>query len=247
MSREERVSFIAGFGVLALLGVLVLEPVTAAASPPLSCVNTKVNVEGTNTGEPENTHTGIKANVHFATSNGDCFRVSSIGLVNSDGTVEVGWALGWIPYNGNVYTGSGACNDHYFTDPEVFEVWEPIGGDYHCRELKSEVGGLNKFYVMSISDPEQDTIWKVTEGGANLDLVNVNVNFSEGDVRTNGERHNLTIDTSKAEFKSLYERINSLGTLWIGFCCSDQAHPGDNDPAFHWQMDAADHTEVVHD
>jgi hypothetical protein len=188
------------------------------------------------------TYAGIKASVLFPDGSDDCDRVSSVGAINGDGEVEIGWTLGWLPRDGNVYTGSGACNDIYFVAPQVFEVWVPIGGDYHCRMFGSDTHGSNTFHTVSTANNAGGGDWQTNEGGMGLD--HVIVNFNSGIILTNAERHNLSIDTAKAHFKSLKKKVAG-DTTWFDFCCSVKF--ADTDSDFHWVRDSATETEVLHD
>lgn len=101
-------------------------------------------------------------------------RVSSIAVLRGSGVVEWGWVLGYLPSNGNLYTGSDACDGDYFTLPYSFVVWVPIGGGYHCRELTVSAG--DNFFPLSLKDTDLDSIWHVYKLGT--EYATVNVNFS---------------------------------------------------------------------
>jgi hypothetical protein len=177
----------------------------------------------------------------FFDGNNDCDRVSSEGVINGTGYVELGWSLGFIPGQSanNKYSGPGACDDSdYFANPQVFETWTPIGGGYHCRHLGQETTG---FHNVKAYDNNEDGTWSMAEGGSILDTVNVN--FHDGDIFTNGERHNSS-DSAKAHFKDLQKQIAGQ-TTWFDFCCSQQS--GDSDPAFHWHKDSETETWVLPD
>lgn len=234
-----------------LLGALlatVLYPAAAFASPPESCVNVRFNTQGTDSAQFGN-HVGIKANVWFGHWNsllngGDCDRVTSIGVINGTGVVEYGAVLGWLPSGGNVYTGADRCNDHYFKTPEVFQVWQPIGGNYHCREVGA--AAANNYYTLSVTDANQDTVWHALTGST--DHGSMNVNFSRGVVATNGERHNQSLDTAFAHFQLLKKQVAGTST-WSNFTSSYQGccFPPDPhfDPGFHWFFISNTETEVL--
>jgi hypothetical protein len=233
-------STISSYMVVVLVGSCLFVAITpASARPPFDCVfAVKHNVEGTDAAQLGN-HQGILTSMAFFDGNNDCFRVSSIGVVNGTGQVELGWVLGWHPNAGNLYTGPGACADSdYFAHPQVFDVWIPIGGGYHCRNLGLETTG---YHNVKLYDNNGDTVWSFAEGGSILDSANVN--FDRGDAATNGERHNGS-DTAKAHFKALQKQVAGQ-TTWFDFTTSQQYF--DDDPAFHWHRDSDTETEVLPD
>jgi hypothetical protein len=123
-------------------------------------------------------------------------------------------------------------------------VWQPIGGNYHCKVLGTDTHGTNTFHTVSVSDANLDTVWKAGEGGATLDTMNVN--FSRGTVLTNGERHSLSnpSDSARAIFKSLQKQVAGNGSTWFNFSAS--APYCDTDPGYIWQKVGSEiHTEVV--
>jgi hypothetical protein len=236
-------SFFCGFLMAAfLLGIIL--PSAAAAHPVKGCVNTEVNVEGAEGGMSD-AQDGIKGDVWFGTWNsqnngGDCMRVSSIAVLASGGgygVVEWGWVLGFHPKFGNVYTGSDACDGGYFTGPESFVVWVPVGGAYHCRDLFASAG--DNFFPLSLKDTNTDTVFNAYKSGTLV--ATMDVNFSIGNVVTNGERHNLNIDTAFSEFKNLQKQVGGLST-WSDFCCSYRWR--DDDPGFYWNKITDTHTKV---
>lgn len=225
-----------------LLGIIL--PGGAAANPAKGCVNNPVNVEGSDGGQSGN-QVGIKASVWFGTWNsqnngGDCMRVSSIAVLAEGGgfgVVEWGWVLGYLPKAGNVLTGPDACDGDYFNSPESFVVWVPIGGAYHCRHLFANAGGM--FFPLSLKDTNLDTTFHAYKSGT--DVATMNVNFDRGNVLTNGERHNLNIDTAFSEFEGLQKQVAGLST-WGDFCCSYKFV--DDDPGFYWNKITDTHTKV---
>ncbi len=234
--RGSILPFVSTLSVALLIGIAF--PLTASATAP--CYNTITNVEGSDSAQDGN-HQGIQTSMHIGSYSGDCIRVSSIGVVNGDGQVEMGYLLGYHPSNGNVYTGGGACVDSdYFSTPEIFVVWIPIGGSYHCKNLKSE--SESQFQTFSTSDANQDTRWQVSEGGSQLFVVNMN--FDRGTALTNGERHNLTTDIAQAHFTSLKKQVSGNGSTWFDFTSSYKYF--DNDPDFKWVFDSNTNTEVSH-
>jgi hypothetical protein len=125
-----------------------------------------------------------------------------------------------------------ACQDGpYYSTPEVFVVWWPNNGSYHCKNLLSDNGGV--YHYLRIHDADQDTVFKYYEAGTLLGSVNVN--FSRGEDFTNGERHNAQDDTAVSHFKALQKTIAGTTTLY-DFSNSVEivVPPENNDPDFHW-------------
>ncbi|MGZ5372330.1 MAG: hypothetical protein ACXWDE_11130, partial [Aeromicrobium sp.] len=226
--------------ILALLG-LVLTASQAEAAPPQSCYAGNIyHVLGGDHGG-EGNHTGVKANLHFGLFGNDCIRVTSVAVNNGGGSVEIGWFMGWDTSSFNQFTGSGACRDgDYYDTPEVFAVWQPIGGGYHCRNLTFEAE--DSWHLVNIANPDANTSWEFTEAGHTYDTRSVN--FSRGNVRTNGERHSLTYDIAKAHFKSLQKSVAGNGGTWFSFSNSYAVLP-DSDPGYKWKFDSQTETEVV--
>lgn len=192
--------------------------------------------------EPTAITFGVKANVLFGTAGNDCIRVSSVAVNNgTDGSVEIGWFLGWDTSNHNQYTGSDACTDGvYYSTLEVFEVWTPIGGGYHCRNLTFDTAGA--FHFVNIANPDVNNSWEFTEAGHTYDTRSVN--FSRGSVRTNGERHDRTDDVATSHFKALQKQVAGNGSTWFDSSSSFAVTP-DTDPDYKWKLDSQTETEVV--
>jgi hypothetical protein len=233
------------FALLSLLGGLLVAakaPPAYATSPPTSCPAFKHNVEGSNSAQDGN-HIGIKTSLWYGHPSSDCIRVSSMGEVNGDGSVEFGWFLGWDKSAGNLYTGPGACqnNVYYGRYPELFLVWEPIGGGYHCQNIVAI--GTDQYLSTWIHDTNMNTVWDAdtSVGGQ---VASANVNFSRGTAVTNGERHNNN-DSAYSDFKSLQFQLAGNGSTWYDFNSSYKY--ADDDPDYHWVKDSDTHTEVNHD
>jgi len=242
-----------------LIGLLIgslLVPALAApawAHPSTACYSTDQyagiwNTEGTNTAQQGN-HTGIKSSLHVASwggysGNGDCIRVSSIGVLSGagNGFVEVGWYLGWDNDANNQYTGLGACVDGtYHAVPEVFVAWWPDGGGYHCKNLSTEAEDV--FRNFQIEDSNQNMVFKYYEGGTQLGTLTVN--FSRGTCSTNGEGHNAQVDSAAAHFKNLQNYIAGSTTLY-SFAGSRELPMGSqDDPDYYWSRVSDVETKVV--
>jgi hypothetical protein len=222
--------------ILAGWSILLSAP-ASSAQPPSTCIDFRDNVEGTDASQQGN-HQGIFTTMAFFGGSNDCIRVSSIAVRNGTGEVELGWVLGYHPSNNNPYSGPGACAGQYFANPQVFEVWTPIGGGYHCRNLGQESTGLHN---VKLYDNNSDTVWSMAEGGSILDAVNVN--FDHGLAVTNGERHNSS-DTSRAHFTDLQKQISG-DTTWYPFTISVEEY--DSDSSFHWHKDSQTETWVLPD
>lgn len=234
-----------GFTLAVWLITSLIFAAPTEAHPAFGCIVTIRNVEGSTLpfligDDPD--QTGIYSLMHFGYQSGDCIRVSSEGIVRgATGVVEFGWVLGWHPNDGNLYTGPGYCNDRYYTDPELFIVWQPQGGGYHCRDLQSVPTDANG------ADYGGSVYWS----GSNYDFDSyfrgnyqtaVSVNFKYGSAVTNGERHNLNIDSAYSHFQNLQKRILSNPGAWrdftFSFCYVD------NDPDFDWYGISANETKV---
>jgi hypothetical protein len=217
----------------ALLSPL-LTSMPATASPGSSCEQKVTdNVEGYDAAQPgTQIAVGIRSYLWYGKWNslnngGDCARVSSIAaLAGGDAQVEWGWVLGWSS-DGGAYTGSDACDRSYHTAPYVFVVWWPIGGEYHCRGVL--ISADSQYFWMTIKDTDQNKVWYYYRSGTQLGSVTVN--FNNGTLATNGERHNNSIDTAFAHFQSLEKQVSGIGT-WFDFADSELLF--DNDPGFHW-------------
>ena len=235
-----QLSFVFGFLMAAFTLEIVL-PGAATSQPSTSCYNAHVGVEGTSDG-PGGHKSGMKANVWFAAWNsknngGDCFRISSIAVLRGNDGVEWGWVLGYHPKGGNVLTGPSACDGDYFKAPESFIAWFPTGGSYHCRDLFASSPSM--FFPLSLKDTNTDTIWHVYKSGT--DVATINVNFRMGLVVTNGERHNLSIDTAFSHFKDLQQQYAG-SSAFIDFSGSVEFF--DNDPDFYWNEINSTSTKV---
>lgn len=238
-----------GLLVGAWLACMTLFAPTAAAYPAENCIQTITNVQGSNwddglVGAPPQ-ETGIYSHMYFAYQSGDCVRVSSEGVISPSGAgqVEWGWVLGWHPKGPNVYTGPGYCNDRYYTNPEVFQVWTPIGGGYHCRDIRSvstSPGGtdysMSVYYEGIVNGSYSFATWLA---GNKYDSIAVN--FHYGYALTNGERHNLTIDSATTHFLTLEDQTLTH-PAWQSFEWSYQFN--DNDPGWDWYSYSEDHTVV---
>ena len=212
-----------------------------ATAPPESCIAFLHNVEGVNTIQ-EGDDTGVRSSMWFAYPSDDCMRVSSIAVDNVDGQVEIGWVLGWHPSADNAYTGTGACNDSYFgIDPELFLVWIPQGGSYHCRDLVAISPG--QYLNLWVQDPESDTIWSANYTG-HSPAWTPNVNFGRGIAVTNGERHSST-DSMWAGFQDLQWKVAG-NPNWNDFNSSAAIVP-DGDTSYHWTKHTDTWTTVDHD
>jgi hypothetical protein len=240
-SRGSSGVFISSLAAILLFCELFLLPGVAQAHPTVDCINHLWNTEGKDN-DHLGFHTGIKSLMAFYDGSNDCLRVSSVAVVSAGGgSVEFGWFLGWDT-NGNAYSGSGACQQAYFSSPELFEVWAPDGGAYHCKRLGQET---SQNHYVSVYDTDQNSIWAVGEGGSQLDNI-MNVNFFEGVGITNGERHNSS-DTARAHFQDLQKTWVGHEN-WSSFCCSTTANFGTDDPGFHWTQGIDDtETYVVPD
>lgn len=231
---------------LLFVGVIasaVIGTAPAEAHPASSCSVFLQNVEGTDGDAPLNSQDGLKANVHAASFNDDCLRVSSLAVLNGSGVVEFGWKLGWDYAAGNLYTGPGACaNGTYRTTPQLFVVWVPIGGGYHCKTL----GNFNTSTppLMAVHDTNGNTVWDIDLYSSTSQISSVNVNFTQGAPVTNGERHS-TGDSAYAEFTNLAWQTVGLGSTWRDF--ENSQFYFDNNPDYHWVKDSNTHTEVQHD
>lgn len=240
-------ALLAAFLLPLLTGALLLHhAVPALAHPTTNCYLDaaqagKRNVIGGDHGADTN-QTGVKGSLLFGTFGDDCIRVTSLAVENGSGFVEIGWFMGWDTDNHNQFSGSGACqDDDYYTSPEVFEVWEPIGGGYHCRNLTFE--SEDSWHYVNIANPDVNTSWEFTEAGTTFDTRSVN--FTRGSAITNGERHNGNFDIAKAHFKALQKEIAGNGNPWFDFSSSYGKRDNDND--YHWHLDTETETEVLKD
>jgi hypothetical protein len=238
MRCQARLGAFAGAGLFLLMVSFMVAPQALASLPPESCVNFEHNVEGSETAGT-GSQTGIYSNMRFAPTSDDCIRVSSIGVINGTGQVEWGWVLGWHPNNNNAYGGAGACNDQYYTDPEIFVVWVPIGGMYHCRNVQNVSVTSATFHTMSILDGDGDKDWAAWYEGSQI--ASASVDFSNGTVVTNGEIHN-TSDNAYSHFESLEKRTTADRSTWHDFtssyCFADGAG------SFEWHRNSDTDTEV---
>jgi hypothetical protein len=171
-------------------------------------------------------------------------------LGSGGGFVELGWFLGWDTSSGNQYTGQNACQDgvYYGTGvhphPEIFVAWRPNNGGYHCKNIKEGVDDLFRF--LRIEDADQNMSYKYYEAGTFFGSVGVN--FSSGEVYTNGERHNAAEDTAAAHFTALQKYVAGLPTLYDFTTSVEISVPAQlNDPDFHWVRVSDVETKVVHD
>lgn len=177
----------------------------------------------------------------FGHPDNDCARVSTIGVINNTGYVEFGWSLGWNS-GGGAYSGSDACDSSYVGDlPQLFLVWQLIGGQYHCKLLIQI--GTDQSVTLWIHDQNLDSVWGVEYAGSGQ-IGSANVNFDRGIAITNGERHSTT-DSMHAEFRSLQVQLAGNGATWYDFNGSYQWL--DNDASFHWVKHSNTYTEVNHD
>ncbi|MCA1834525.1 MAG: hypothetical protein ABR600_11920 [Actinomycetota bacterium] len=220
------------------------------------------NSEGTDLGAYAR-NVGIKANVLFGRwnsnnnhSGGDCIRVSSINVFDAahdgsraGGYVELGWFLGWDT-GCSEGTVAGICSvappkipcepQQYRSTPTMFVVWSPIGGQYHCAILQQPaisdaIGSGGDYHGMRIDDVDEDATFDLWFAGVKYESVSVN--YSLGFLATNGERHNLTLDTASARFQGL-QQYESGGNRWKDFCCSQMLRCCDDDPGYRWQKSA---------
>jgi hypothetical protein len=226
-----------------VVGVFLLATLTAAppamAHPSESCATGvyKHDIEG-NDPDQDGYQIGMRGNVHVAapkSDGSDCMRVSSIAMADSDGSVEIGWVIGWLPSANNVYTGTDACDDQYNASPELFVVWQPIGGGYHCRQLAYISQSTDK--QMTVADSNGNTIFNYWYDGFNYGSANVN--FSDSRDLTNSERHAST-DGMYADFNNLQNQLYNEG--FQSYAQSALFYSNDSDHV--WVKDSADHTEV---
>lgn len=218
--------------------VLIIAPTATAVQPPSTCVVQTTQVEGTDfsglVGVPPE-HEGIASSMFVGTANNDCIRVSSEGVLHGpDGVVEWGWVLGYHPNGGNVYAGPGYCNNRYYTTPELFIVWVPVGGGYHCKDVAAATPGTHILDTYSTST----TVWANTYDGP--DRADLTVNFYYGTAVTNGERHNPS-DSAAADFQNLKKRTTD-DTSWQPFEFSGCYL--DDDSSYDWYFYSNTHTHV---
>lgn len=152
--------------------------------------------------------------------------------------------MGYAPNGGNWYTGSDACNNQYFTDPEVFESWQPIGGHYHCRLIRSvptSPGGTN--YSMSVYwNGGTTNSWTFSPWFAGNPYPTLANNFYSGTAFTNGERHDTTYDSAATHYLYLDEKTVQNPNTWVSFGISYQLL--DTDPSYQWCAYSGDYTKV---
>lgn len=238
--RASRLAAMSGFALVLLMSGFVVLPQAFAAQPPLSCDGWRHNVEGEQYDPNKNDQTGIFSDLRFAPGNDDCIRVSSIAVIRgNEGVVEWGWGLGWAPNYGNVYKGPGACNNQYFTDPELFVTWVPEGGANHCQNILRVSTPSADFHTMSVLDGDGDTTFGAWYEGSQK--ASVDVNFSSGVIVTNGELHNSS-DSAYSHFEDLrYRTVNNRGS-WTSFTLSE-CHM-DNAGDWYWVANSNTDTEV---
>jgi hypothetical protein len=191
---RQAASFLAG--VLLGLWLIVLTASPAMASqPPSSCDNTLLYVAGHQHAN-EGNHKGILANVQFYTTPlNACARVSSVlAHVTNHRLVEVGWNLGYD------------CQGFYHATPVIFIYWETqtLGPNCHTE------GENSGFHELKVQDQNADTVWTAYVDGASIS-TQMDVNFIQGTMLTNGERHNSS-DVSASRFWN-------LKAFTVGSCC----------------------------
>lgn len=216
-------------GVLFVLSLVALAP-PAAAAPPVTCNVTRRNVLATQ-GTQSGNHQGLRSTVwHAGSSSSNCARVSALSVVNGNGFVEWLWVQGWI--FGEDADGVCGTTSQYSSKPYRLAFWVPTTGGSHCRkEGAIPDSDLSSFINLRLQDGNQDTVWSYYIGDP-PSVGSMEVDFNRGNVRTNGERHNLN-DFGFAHFKALQWMVSG-NTTWFDFTDLDPA--GDNDPDWNCIM-----------
>lgn len=219
----------------ALFGRMALA--SAAPDVPVTCINYRHNIEGTNNYKHQYDK-AVKSRMWQANKQ-YCMRVSSIAVANGNGSVEFGWVLGYQPAAGNAYKGFGACADgNYFNTPELFVVWVPKDGRYHCEDFGSLA--LDSYGTFAVTNTNLNDWWGIFYGSTHE--RNVHVNFVRGWALTNGERHNNN-DTAYGNFTHLKYQYVGGGSSWHPFNSSVKYY--DDDSAYRWCKYSDTHTKVA--
>lgn len=173
--------------------------------------------------------------MRFANYDNDCDRVSAIFVQNSNGYVEWGWTLGWLP--GGEHGGICGSDSTYWTSPKSFVAWRPINGSEHCRKEFGNAEG--QYFSISILDANQDQTWAYYKEGTQVDTVAVN--FNKGTVATNGERHSSS-DSAYAHFHTLSYQQPAF-TSWGEWCCLEQRHDTDPQPGWNGNYNCIENSD----
>ncbi len=215
----------------------------AQADPPgLGCLDHEWGeggmeaIVGTNT-SPNTGASGVIADTHVADTK-YCQRISSLYVVDgsSPGAFEFGWVWG--------YSG---CNNLWYSQPTMFEVYVTDTGAAACEVYASETLATGQSDVLRASDANRNGIFGGYVNGVEVSASVIDLGWIGGGLVVATERQNVN-ESGYGRWTDLQEHHNGDGwTSWDNARDADPAYATSTDPDFHWDREGANVGRVIHD
>jgi len=214
-------------------------PSRAVASAP-ACDN--IDIGHYNTAATDNTsydaHHGMRVaspGMYIYNYDAVCIHTSSIGSVDQSGeNVEVGWE----DTKAGLYYEEQQCHWTGDDTPHIFRA-KIRNGTYYCTVYGQLTPTQSDGF--GVADQNGDSAWTFTHNGATLGDNPVQMDFSLGSNRTNGERFN-TNDSAHALFNGLYYMATDGWHSWTRSQCYTASS---DDPGFNNQLLSATEVQVT--